>query len=169
MTGIRIAITPEGIDETLAYLREAAARADNPRGMYEAIGGALVDSTRARFKTSRAPDGSVWPPSIRALAEGGRTLIDSTALVNDISHEATDTGVAVGSALIYAAVHQFGGTIRPVRAKKLRFKLLGEDVFADEVTIPARPFLGLDEDDEAEIRAVAGDWLLGEQNEARPS
>lgn len=48
----------------------------------------------------------------------------------------------------YAAVHEFGsqmvvgGPIRPIHAKRLRFPFEGGWVFAKEVVIPARPFLG---------------------------
>ena len=43
------------------------------------------------------------------------------------------------------------------------FNLGGRTIFARQVTIPARPFLGLDRDDEIEIEAIAGNWLLGER------
>ena len=47
----------------------------------------------------------------------------------------------VGSNLKYARIHELGGTIRPVRAKYLCFKIDGQFVMAKEVTIPKRPYI----------------------------
>ncbi len=48
----------------------------------------------------------------------------------------------VGSNLVYAAIHEFGGIIRPRNVSgRLVFEIDGELVFAREVTIPARPYL----------------------------
>ena len=164
--GVRIELKA---DAALAALARAYRQADNPRGLFDNIGMSLVVSTQARFDRGAGPDGSPWPPSLRAIAESGKTLIDSARLMQSITFEATDTGVAVGTNVIYAAVHQFGATIRPVKADKLRFRIGDRYVATDEVTIPARPFLGLDDDDEREIEAIAGDWLLGPKglNDAR--
>lgn len=42
----------------------------------------------------------------------------------------------------YALIHELGGTIVPVKAKALRFRLPnGQWVFATKVTIPPRPYL----------------------------
>ena len=57
----------------------------------------------------------------------------------------------VGTNKVYAAVHQFGGTIRPRAAPRLAFRLGQRLVFAGTVTIPARPFLGISDDDRATI------------------
>jgi phage gpG-like protein len=46
-----------------------------------------------------------------------------------------------GSNLKYAAIHQYGGTIRPVRAKALRFKVGGSFVTVKKVKIPERPYI----------------------------
>ncbi len=99
--------------------------------------------------------------SIRAIYTGGKTLIDTGRFLGSITYEASDTSVAVGTNAIQAAIHQFGGTIKPKTAKKLRFVIGNREVFADEVRIPARPYLGLDRDDETEIEAIAGDFLAG--------
>lgn len=163
MTGVRITITPEGADEALAFLRDAAGRAANPRGLYDNIGAALVRSTRSRFDTGTDPEGSPWPPSIRAIAEGGQTLIDSTRLRGSITHEASNSGVEVGTNVPYAAVHQFGDIIMARTAQALHFFIGGREVFVDSVEIPRRAFLGLDEEDEQEIVEIAGEWLLGEE------
>ncbi len=156
--GIRI----DGKDAALAALGRLVARADRPRGMFERIGASLVTSTQRRFEQGEGPDGSPWPPSIRALVEGGKTLIDSARLMSSITHRASDAGVEVGTNVLYAAVQQFGATITAKSAKALRFKVAGRWATKQQVTIPPRPFIGLDQDDEREIVAIAQDWLRGE-------
>lgn len=44
--------------------------------------------------------------------------------------------VRVGTDLPYAAIHEFGGTIRPKNKKVLAFKVGGKMVFAKKVVIP---------------------------------
>lgn len=159
MTGVRMDIT--GFEATLSVLGAAIAKTDDARGLFDAIGMALVDSTQNRFETETDPTGSPWPDSLRKTLMGGRTLTDTGTLVQSITYEATDGSVAVGTNLIYAAIHQLGGTIKAKTSKGLRFRGPGNGdwVNKSEVTIPQRAFLGLDADDEIEIRALCADWL----------
>lgn len=161
-------IEVDGGDAALAALKGAVARAERPVDLWRAVGESLVESTRSRFEAERAPDGNPWPASIRKMVEGGRTLTLSSRLVDSIAFEADDAGVAVGTNVIYAAIHQFGGKIEAKSAKGLRFRLPGNRGFVSKqsVTIPARPFLGLDAEDALEIEALAGEWLGPEVGDA---
>lgn len=47
----------------------------------------------------------------------------------------------VGTKVIYAAIHEYGGTIVPVNAKALHFKIGDRDIFAQRVNMPERSFL----------------------------
>jgi len=154
--GIRI----DGTEAAGAVAAALAARADDPRGLFDRIGASLVVSTQQRFEAGREPDGSPWPPSVRALAESGQTLVQTGRLVQSLTHIPSEGQVEVGTNVLYAAIHQFGGTITAQPGKRLAFQVGGQKVFAKKVTIPARPFLGIDQDDEAEIAAIAEDWLL---------
>ena len=125
--------------------------------VFNAIGEGLRTSTVERFQNQAAPGGSRWEPSIRAIAEGGKTLIQTTTLRNSIHVESSSEGVTIGTNDIRAATLQFGDerTIRAKNAKYLRFK--GGDrkwhsVKQVKIKIPARPFLGISESDEREIR-----------------
>jgi len=161
MAGAGIRVEATG---ALAGLHDLVARLEHPHPMFEAIGGALLESTQRRFETGSAPDGSVWPQSIRAMVgeRGGPTLNDTGRLLDSLTFNASDQGLELGTNVLYAAVQQFGATIRPKAAGgKLAFRLLGRTIFADEVTIPARPFIGLDEDDERAILEIAGDYAVG--------
>lgn len=164
MTGISIRI--EGDRELVAKLSAAAARLEHPRGMWEEIGFRQVLATQLRFEAERDPDGNRWPASIRVLTEGGKTLTDSGALRNSIKHEASDTGVAVGTNAIQAAVHQFGATIRAKSDAGLSFRIGENWITKDSVEIPRRAFLGLSVDDEQEVIEIAGDFVLASLGEA---
>ena len=56
---------------------------------------------------------------------------------------ATDTGAEaeIGPRVIYGQIQELGGTIRPVKAKVLHFRIDGRDVYAKQVTLPPRPYL----------------------------
>jgi len=186
MTGVRMQLA--GQDAALSELDGIILRARNPRGMFESIGLSLVTSTQHRFEESQGPDGSPWPPSIRALATGGKTLIESARLMRSISYQASDSGVEVGTNVIYAAIHQFGGDInQPARSGTVHFKTSKKtgkrlpgfrkasradehrdvSIGAHTVHMPARPFIGLDDDDDREILRIAEEWLAGSEG-ARP-
>ena len=51
--------------------------------------------------------------------------------------------LAVGTDVIYAAIQEFGGVVKPKTAKALHWvdRESGEDRFAGSVTIPAHPYL----------------------------
>ena len=70
----------------------------------------------------------------------------------------------VGTNVKYAATHQFGEpgrTIRARRKKYLRFQVGGRWISKKKVriTIPARPFLGLSDEDMREMRATVEDFI----------
>ena len=89
-------------------------------------------------------------------------LTDTARLRDSIDYAATPTKVMVGSNLPYARIHQYGGTIRPKKAKRLIFKGPGgEKIVAKQVTIPARPYLGVSKADMEEVRATMEDFLKG--------
>lgn len=158
MTG-GVSIRIEGTEEAAARAKASAQRAQQPRELWDAIGQMLINSTQHRFEAERAPDGNPWPKSIRVLVEGGSTLRDSGQLYQSISKEPLANGVAVGTNKIYAAIHQFGGTITAKTDAGLMFKIGGNFIRKQSVTIPARPFLGIDREDEAEIRIMWEEWL----------
>lgn len=178
MTGVRMQLDN---DAALTELAGYIERARNPRGLFENIGASLVTSTQHRFERGVGSDGNPWPPSIRAIATGGKTLIESARLMRSITYNATVSGLELGSNVIYAAIHQLGGIIQQAaRTAVLHFKTnkrTGRSLFsksgkadraqkaqigAHAIHMPARPFVGLDDDDNREILRIAEDWLAGE-------
>ncbi len=156
-----------GVEQTIAGLFAIAARLEHAQPMFDEIGGYMVARTQQRFDAGTAPGGSKWPASLRALMNGGKTLIDSARLYQSITHNASDAGVEVGTNVEYAAIHQFGGTIHAKTSKGLSwsYKTKGGNrpswARKMSVTIPARPFLGIDSEDEIEILAIAERYISG--------
>lgn len=140
-------------------LRDALAQSADALGdltqLMDEIGAALVDVVRGHFEAGEAPDGRGWLRSRAARERSGQTLLKDGHLRDSITYEATSTSVEVGTNLIYAAIHQFGGTIKPVNAAALKFKLPnGAWVTAAQVTLPARPYLGIGQNERIEITEV---------------
>lgn len=136
------------------------------KSLNEALAEGSRESTLERFKRSRDPSGKRWKISIRAAQSGGKTLIDTAQLRNSIKSAADETGFAVGTNVIHAATHQLGDPKRTIRAKTargLRFRVNGHFVTKQqvEVSIPARPFLGISDDDMEEIKATVEDFVGG--------
>lgn len=127
--------------------------------VHDEIGEYLVSETHERFKKGVGPDGKAWPPSRRASAEGGQTLVDSKVLQNSMTFKASAGRVEVGTNDKRAAVHQNGATIKAKRAKFLKFKVGDQWVAKKQVKIPARPFLGISDHDQVEIARIIGDAI----------
>lgn len=72
----------------------------------------LKTGAQMRFRTQRAPDGQPWQKSRRAAEEGGQTLSLTRRLRNSITAAHDRNTASVGTNVVYAAIHQFGGIIR---------------------------------------------------------
>ena len=141
------------VSAALAELFEAVA---SPVEAMQDIGEFLVNSTKERFQAGVSPEGTPWAPNSPVTLtrkKDTRPLFgESGRLSSQIFYLADADGVEWGSPAIQSAVMQFGaakGSLGP-RAP-----------WGD---IPARPFLGVSEDDrdgiletihEALVRALA--------------
>lgn len=149
-------------DDARQELAALAVRLSDLQPAMAGIGAALQALIRDRFDAGRGPAGRVWPPSRRARAEGGVTLVDSGRLRNSIAARPGPDSVAVGTDVVYAAIHQNSGTILPRRAERLVFTTFdGRTVAAERVDIPARPFLGMDEAAWDAVADRLGEHLAG--------
>lgn len=156
----------EGGERLRAVFRALQARVRDLRPAMEDIGGSLVRSIRHRFDVGRGPRGGARAPGRRAREEGGQTLASSGRLRDDITCGAGREAVDAGTDVKYAAIHRFGGTIVPKSAKAPRFKIGKRRITARRVTVPARPFVGIDPADRAEIIAVLRDHIARFDTEA---
>ncbi|TRD18344.1 phage virion morphogenesis protein [Palleronia caenipelagi] len=140
------------------------ARGQDLTPLMDAIGARLEQSARDRIEdTNQSPDGVPWPKSFRVVVgQGGKTLFETGRLAASITHRATSRETEIGTNLISAGVHQFGATITPKSAGALQFKLAdGTVVTAGKVTIPARPYLGISDADEAVIGDLTALFVEG--------
>ena len=144
MVGLQIHLRADDA-EVKRVLAGLVRRGQDLTPAMDEIGSMLVASTIDRFERETGPDGRRWTPSQRVLKHGGQTLTDTGRLRSSITHRAGRNFVAVGTNVIYAAIHQLGGKA-------------GRGHAAD---IPARPYLGIDADDETEILEILRDHLVG--------
>jgi len=180
--GIRIEVLDDAVTAALERLAEADRSKAN-----DAIGAAIVASTQRRMERQTAPDGKAWarlsPRTAAKRVSGRRRGYDnmlrvSNRLFSSLSHASDATSATVGTNLPYAAVQQLGGEIQQAArtqkiyqnynpktgdisrfVKRSRANLEREvNVGAHTIKIPARPFLGLDADDRAEITAIYADF-----------
>ncbi|WP_052494009.1 phage virion morphogenesis protein [Nitrosospira sp. NpAV] len=149
--GIAVSVSHDDAKIRAVLLNLIALGRDNKDAMRD-IATLGENSTRERFRTEIGPDGRRWKPSIRVQISGGRTLTKDGHLGDSITSHSGRDFAEWGVNRIYAAIHQFGGVIKPRNASSLRFKLAnGAFVTTKSVTIPARPFLGINAGDEADI------------------
>lgn len=143
---ITIEINDDAISQALG---SALGRLDDMTPVMQAIGRQLQESTIRRFAAGQAPDGTPWAansPVTLARKRDPRPLFGISGMLNSqISYEADASSVQVGSNRIYAAMMQFGGT-------KAKFPHLWGN-------IPARPFLGISDQDQADILDIIGEAL----------
>ncbi|PIW30411.1 MAG: phage virion morphogenesis protein [Rhodospirillales bacterium CG15_BIG_FIL_POST_REV_8_21_14_020_66_15] len=142
---IEIRANIRGTEAIQRRLAKMLSGVSNLEPLMDEIGGIMVASTQHNFETGRAPDGTAWIPSQRALAEGGQTLIHHGILLSSITHQANKDSVEWGSGTVYAGIHQLGGRAGRRGATKL----------------PARPYLGISAGDERAIEAAIADYLGG--------
>jgi len=174
----------EGIDPLAKALLRMHALGQRPSPIWDAIGQYGESSTRLRFKNETGPDGQRWKASKRAQKTGGKTLQLKGHLLGSISYRANQSGAEWGTNKVYGAIHQFGGTINKlafsstlrlrtgkggallrqkdhanlaVFAKKSHKRAVGRryTVGAHTITMPARPFLGVNAADGIEILHLA--------------
>lgn len=141
MTGVSLKIDISGFSKLNRVMDSFGRGLKNKQALNLAIATTLRETTRKRFATKKTPDGKNWStPLVKHGDLRGKLLI------------AADDNVAkVGSNLVYAAIHQFGGEIKAQKGKVLKFSSGGKILYRKKVTIKANPYLGLSESDEDAI------------------
>ena len=138
----RITTRLEGTEEVHRLLRDLKAVVGDLTPAFRSIGETLLNSTRARFTSERAPDGAPWAPldprTIRRKKNADKILTEHGELRGTLTYDAGPHELVVGSPEKYAATHQFGDESR---------------------NIPARPFLGLSAADRDKIERIVRDRL----------
>lgn len=151
-----------GLDGLQERLRQAVERFGDLGPLMERISEILLGSTEARFITGKDPAGAAWKPSWRAQRLGGKTLVETSRLASSFERAFGPKSAEVGTNLVYAPIHQFGGVIRPKAAKALRFFIKGVGWrSAKQVTMPKRAFLGVSDADRGEITTAIDGFMEG--------
>jgi len=131
----------------------------------------LETSTMERFEDEQAPDGSKWLPSLRAAAEGGKTLTLSARLKLSIRPIVGTDQIEIGTNTVYARRHQegFNGTEQVGAHSRTMTSAFGRRLrspievaipsFTRKGSTPKREFLGLSIDDREELSAQTIDYL----------
>lgn len=171
--------------DVVAAFNRLLTAGQNPREMLDAVGLLLKRTVMNQFETSTDPYGTPWKPL--KSREGGKPLVDRGNLKDSITYQVDGNMVTVGTNHPFAQVHQYGATIVPKPGKfwqtqhtsvgkrgsksytvtqpaKLAFMVNGHLVFANKVTIPARPMFplaGLPPDWSADIVAEVQSFLDG--------
>ncbi|WP_208436004.1 phage virion morphogenesis protein [Bartonella phoceensis] len=153
-----IEIKEMGLEAALSFLQKGAE--SSMGSLAQGVGRLIQESTRRRIQSEKtSPYGEKWK---RNYARSS-ILYASGALSRSIDMVASPEKVVVGSGLVYARIHQLGGVIRPKNASALRFCLSSGKahrfICVRQVTMPARPYLGLSEHNKVEIVKAAEDWL----------
>lgn len=116
-------------------------RMQDLRPVLRDIGAAMLTSTQRRFEDEQGPDGAGWEATLR----GGAILRDTGRLYQSLTYAASAHQVEIGTNTVYARIHQLGGQTGRGHA----------------LTLPARPFLGMDAEDETEALAIVQDYIRG--------
>lgn len=119
-----------------------------------------------------------WIVSKAAHKRSGQTLLDTGRLASsvdvNISYKGNQISIEVGSNLPYAAIHNFGGTVKQYSRSKLytqnrkksgQYKKgttwgQGDTVGEHTITIPARPFLVLQDEDIDKIKQIVSNYIF---------
>jgi len=136
----------ERLEESLDKLS-----APDYRNLLDALGQEAESQVRRRLAEEKTdPEGTEWESWSQRYARtrhSGHSLLEGEGnLIDSIQYAVVEDTVLVGSPLVYAAVHQFGG----------------EEV---GIPIPPRPYLGFSPENEQDLEAVMVDWLEGEMEQ----
>lgn len=180
--GITLTVTRDDVDGTLDRVDRVAR---DPSPIMSEISGYLLTATQRHIQRERGPDGARWPSLSPRTAEkrvgrrrrGYRTMLRVQGhLYDSISSDFGPDFAAAGTNLPQAALLHFGGEIEREARRQTIYQHYDErtdtfdprfrtkrrsnfardvDVGAHTITVPARPYLYVDEEDAAEIERIA--------------
>lgn len=154
MSDLAVTLQFQGLDRAQAAIERLSGL--EKFELLDTIGRLVQLQTRHRLKVDKeGPQGEVWP----ANRKGSDLLYDTGALHDSIDYVVNADDVTIGSPLVYAAIHHFGGVIKPKNGKALVFTAGGETFTVKSVTMPARPYIGISPGNADDIESVVGDFL----------
>jgi len=159
-----------------AWFGKLIDRGTHLGGLMESISNLLHVSTTRRFHDGVGPDGVAWVP---LKAGSGRTpLNDSGRMREQITPSSGEDWAEISATAKQARYHQFGTDPYeilakpgkalswpglPTRTNKAGQTVPGAVKKVNHPGLPARPFIGLSEDDRNAITALAASWVSLQQ------
>jgi len=144
MAGAAVEVNTRQLARMQARLAAYQGKLKNPKGLARGVGQLVEAQTRRRIQDEKtAPDGTAWEgwsESTKDQRQGNHSLLLFEGRLRDsIAGQAVNGNtVVVGASMIYAAVHQYGYG-----------------------PIPARPYLGLSDENADEVVDLVLDWCEG--------
>jgi len=119
-----------GLDEVFESLHTLKSKTENLEPLLRQVGQFIQNATEDSFEEQKSPFGHAWKPNKKKPKNNSskKILIDSGILRGSFTVDADDNEVSVGTNVVYAAIHHFGGKAGRNRGVK----------------IPARPFMPID-------------------------
>ncbi|MER2526363.1 MAG: phage virion morphogenesis protein [Candidatus Competibacter denitrificans] len=141
MSGAAIEIIPSGLEALNGRINRLLRGLKDPKPLLWDLAQAGEEQTRRRLADEKhGPDGERWPewsPGYAATRHGGQDKLESTGdLIESINAFADAQTAGWGTNVKYAATHQFGRD-----------------------AIPARPYLGVSDENLTELLDIAERWL----------
>lgn len=146
-------------DDSLAVIDDLLINETDYAKLQNKLGAEMVSLTRQNFHNQQDPYGRAWKPSQRAIAKGEETLRDTGLLMNSLTYIPVSDGVIYGTKITYAKTLHYGAVITAKNKAFLRFLGAYGFVSKKSVTIPARPFLGIGEKEQAAIHRILKTYL----------
>lgn len=166
MSGVAYTLTVDNA-EILAGLARIRRVSDDLTPLMTDIGGELESSTVMRFTTNVAPDGTPWKARLKTQSNGLPILVMTTDLRDSIHAVVERDAVSIGSALVYAAVHQegFHGEVVVSSHERHFTMVFGRRIsgvtnvmpHSRQMNIPARKYLGMSVNDNDRVIETVGD------------
>jgi phage virion morphogenesis protein len=182
MPGARLIID----DELTPVVSAIGVAVTHPGELTAAFAAYLLTSTQRRFEREPGPDGQKWKPlarrtalqKIRGKRRGTASILRlTTRLYSRLVAQSDDSSAEVGTNVEYAGPHQFGAEITQfARSQRASFKRIRNrhrfvrpgtkgavqrniTIGEHTVKIPARPYLGFNGQDRAELVAIGQEFL----------
>ena len=168
----------------LDYLHALVSRAQDMRPVLMEIGEDMAETTKQRFSSASAPDGTAWAPNSAltlaryssnfarkkdgSLTKGSAAKLagkkpgtgETRMLAATINYQVQGTdSVGIGSPMVYAGTFNYGA-----QSGEFGFGMYSSRVGNFPIpwgNIPARPFLGASEADKTNIVQLVQDYLAG--------
>lgn len=154
MAGVKITIQDKEFNKLVAGMQKKSEDLSQP---FKVISEIMRSSVLKNFAVEGRSRPRQWKKSKRAARQSGKTLSDTGVLRNSINTFKAKTFAGVKTNLEYAAIHNFGGFVKPkiVRPKKssvLAFLVDGQKAFSQGHKIPGfkmpkREFMVIQDED----------------------